>query len=285
MKHKEFAILLIVILFGCKTNDNLYPIENGKLYPIGKNGIWGFANEDGKVEIPYQFEKVTFFNGGRASVKQGGKFGFINKKGKYLIKTKYDSIGYFSHEKANVVKKGKKLTIDRDGNKLNEGILITTCGTGIEYASDPNEFFEKVDNKYILNKKDFENHRRLDTTADFKLSDFIFDEVIPFSSKSVIVKKNNKFDIYVHFNSVGLKGVWVDEIIPNFSNKTESKKLIQANNAKYKVGEKLGLISDLGHVELEPEFLDIEKYSGIVQYIIVKSINCDKCSRSNNCVK
>ncbi len=153
MKHKELIILFVIILLGCKTNENLYPIENVKLYPISKNGIWGFADEDGEVEIPCQFEQVTFFSGGRASVKHGGKYGFINKHGKYLIKPKYDTIGYFGYQKANVIKNGKKLTVDRKGKKLNEGIIIGYCGTGIEYASDPNDIFEKVNNKYSLKKR------------------------------------------------------------------------------------------------------------------------------------
>lgn len=268
MKHNQLFIIIAIMLIGCKTQKGLNPIGKVELYPIGKNGLWGYANEYGEVEIPYQFDSVSFFHVDRASVKKDGKFRFINRFGEYQIKQKYDSIGYFDYYKANVVKNGKKLTIDRNGKKLDEGIIIGRCGTGIEYASNPNDIFQKINNKYILNKKEFENQKRLDPTANYKLSNFTFDDVMPFSSKSVIVKKDGKFGIYVHFNSVGLREVWADEIIPNFSNKNGPGKLIQARNAKYKINDKWGVISSLGHIQIEPEFMDIKYYSNkiMVEY-------------------
>ena len=71
------------------------------LTPIGKNGKWGYANEDGDLTIEYNFEKVTFFKGDRAAAKLDGKFGFINKEGRNFQKPKFDSIGYFTNERAN----------------------------------------------------------------------------------------------------------------------------------------------------------------------------------------
>ena len=269
MINKALFVLIIfsVVFFGCKTQQNVYPIKQVKLYPIAKNGFWGYADNEGELKIPYQFEKVTFFSGDRASVKFNGKYGFVNGVGEYLIKPKYDSIGYFNHTEAIVVKKGKNFTINRKGKKLNKGIMISLCGNGIQYASNPNDYFEKVGNKYILNNREFDNQRRLDPTTRFEIDDFTFDDVIPFSSKSVIVNNNNKFDIYIHFNSVGMKGVWADEIVPNFENEMQGDKLIQANNAKFRIGDKWGLISNLGHIEVEPEFHAIEKAPGIF-YIV-----------------
>lgn len=263
MKHKELIILLTIFLLGCKTIKQSYPIEKVNLYPIGKNGFWGFVDEHGKIEIPYQFEKTSFFIGDRASVKHNGKYGFINKKGEFLIKPIFDSIEYFTHEIANVVKHGKQISIDRKGKKLKEGIKIVGCGTGIEYVSNPNDLFEQVGGKYILKEKAFENQKRLDPTAKFKIDDFTFDNVIPFSSKSVVVMKDNKFDIFVHYNSVGLKGICADEIAPNFKSLKEVDNLIQANNAKFRVGEKWGLVSNLGDIELDPEFYEIEMAQGL----------------------
>ncbi len=267
MNKPLFLIIISALFIGCKTQHNVYPIEQVKLYPISINGLWGYADEEGELEIPYQYEKVTFYNGDRASVKLDGKFGFINGDGEYLIRPKYDSIGYFNHSEAIVTIDGENSTINRKGKKINKGIMIGRCGNGIEYAFDPNDIFDKVGNKYILNNSDFENQRRLDPKAKFEISDFTFDEVIPFFSKSVIVVKNDKFDIYVHYNSVGLKGIWTEEIVPNFDNERENNNLIQANNAKFRVGEKWGLISNLGHIELEPEFYETEKAHGIF-YIV-----------------
>ena len=265
-----FIIITIILLIGCKTQRNVYPIKQVNLYPISENGFWGYADEEGQLTIPFQFENVTFFAGDRASVKQDGKYGFINGKGEYQIKPKYDSIEYFNFNEAIVIKKGKKITIDRYGKKLNTGRVIGECGNGIEYASDPNKFFDKVENKYVLNIKDFKNQQRLDHKAGLKLSDFSFDEIKPFSSMSVIVMKDDKFDIYVHYNSVGLKGIWADEIVPNFQDQEEVNKMIQAHNAKFRVGEKWGLISNLGHIELQPEFYGIEQAPGRFYYVEYK---------------
>lgn len=248
----------------------MYSIKQVNLYPISENGFWGYADEDGQIIIPFQFENVTFFTGDRASVKQDGKYGFINGKGDYLIKPKYDSIEYFNHVEAIVIKNGEKSTINRKGKKLNKGIVIGICGTGIEYASKPSDFFDKVGNKWILNSKGFENQRRLDPTAEYEISDFTFDDVFPFSSKSLIVVKNDKFDIFVHYNSVGLKGIWADEIVPSFNDLSEDNNLIQAHNAKFRIGEKWGLISNLGHIELQPEFYEIEQAPGRFYYVEYK---------------
>lgn len=271
MTYKPISIIItLILLVGCKTQRNVSLSKHVNLYPISENGLWGYADEEGQLVIPYQFENVTFFIGDRASVKQDEKYGFINGKGEYLIKPIYDSIGYFNETEAVVTKNGKKSTIDRKGKKLNKGIIIEICGTGIEYASNPHDIFDKVGNKWILNAKEFENQRRLDPTTEYEISDFTFDDVIPFSSKSVIVIKDDKFDIFVHHNSVGLKGIWADEIVPIFNTIKEDNYLIQAHNAKFRIGEKWGLISSLGHVELQPEFYGIDQAHGIYYYVEYK---------------
>ncbi len=257
MKQKLLIIFLSISSFACKTNQLNEAQQMVKYYPIAKEGIWGFANENGDIVIPYQFEEVSFFVGERASVKSNGKYGFINKQGDYLLKPKYDTIGYFTSSKANVIKHGKALTINNKGKKLDEGILISRYGNGIEYASNPKDIFEINNGKFVLNQQDFENQQRLDPLANFTLNDFTFDEVLPFSAKSVIVKKNNKYDIFVHFNSVGLKGIQADKIIPNFAEKSDIENQIKATEAIFRIGEKWGLISNMGYTILEPEFHNI----------------------------
>ncbi len=103
---------MLILLIGCKTQRNVYPFKQVNLYPISANGLWGYADEEGQLAIPFQFEYVSFFTGDRASVKQDGKFGFINGKGEYLIKPKYDSIEYFNHSEAIITENGKKSTIN-----------------------------------------------------------------------------------------------------------------------------------------------------------------------------
>jgi len=175
MKIRFYKILLfsIVAITGCKTNQSIISSEYINLFPVGKNGKWGYANKNGELTIDYKFEKVTFFKGGRAAAKLNGKFGFINKDGEFFKKPKYDSIGYFNNERANVIERGKRFTIDRNGKKLKEGIIISTEGNPFENAK-PLDYFESKSGKFVLNKKDFENEKRLDPTANFEISDFTF---------------------------------------------------------------------------------------------------------------
>ncbi len=46
--------------------------------------------------------------------------------------------------------------------------------------------------------------------------------------------------------------------------------LIQAQYAKFRIGGKWGLISNLGHVELEPEFYEIEQAPGRFYFVEYK---------------
>ena len=166
MKIRLLKILLlsIIVITSCKTNKNTISVEDVNLFPIGKNGKWGYANENGEMAIDYKFDNVTFFKGDRAAAKSNGKYGFIDKNGEYFKKPTFDSIGYFTREKANVVRRGKGLTIDRNGKKLKEGIIISTGGNSMVNAK-PLDYFELKDDKYVLNNKNFENERRLDPSA------------------------------------------------------------------------------------------------------------------------
>ncbi|MCB9309409.1 MAG: WG repeat-containing protein [Lewinellaceae bacterium] len=243
----------------------MYTVTNEYVnyFPIGKNGKWGYANEDGDLTIEYNFEKVTFFKGDRAAAKLDGKFGFINKEGEFFKKPKFDSIGYFTNERANVIKRGKQFAIDRSGKKLKEGITISTEGNPFENAK-PLDYFELKGGKFVLNNKEFENAKRLDPTANFEISDFTFEEVIPFSRNSFIVKKGNKYDIYL-LNYGGLKNLWVDNIEPI---QYEWNNGISSNYAKYQKDGKWGLLSNTGKILIEPDYFTIKNATG--QYYLVE---------------
>ncbi len=203
LKTSQILWILAVIFVGCKTNNKTFLNENLNLYPIGQNDKWGFVNEQGDLVIAYKFDQVSLFVEDRAAAKYKGKFGFINSNGEFIGKSRYDSIGYFNAKEAIVKKRGKYLTIDRDGKKLDKGIIRFNEGLS-KLNSNPLDHFQLVDNQYVLNEKDFANEKRLDPNSNFKISDFTFKEVIPLSSKSFIVKKDNKYGIYV-LNFIGLK--------------------------------------------------------------------------------
>lgn len=260
----NIALLISIITFSsCHTNKDYFSNEKVNYFPVGKNGKWGYTDANGDLTIDYKFESVTFFSGDRAAVKLNGKYGFINKHGEFIGKPKYDTIGYFTATRANVTKRGKRLTIDRKGKKLKEGIIISTGGNAMPNAN-PLDYFEVIDNKYLLNKKDFENEQRLDPVAELGIMDFTFDEVLPFSWNSFIVVKSNKYDIFL-LNAGGLINLWVEVIEPirrDWSNVNSSQ------YARFKKEGKWGLISNSGKILIEPEFYNFKNAHG--QYYLVE---------------
>ena len=256
-------LFAFILIWSCKTNKEACANHNANLFPIGKNGKWGYANENGDLVINYKFEKVTFFKGERAAAKLKGKFGFINKDGEFFSKPKFDSIGYFNDKKANVIKKGKRLTIDKNGKKLNEGIVISTERNTMGNAK-LSDYFELIEGKYKLNTKNFENEKRLDPAANFEIVDFTFEKVLPFSWNSFIVKKDNKYDIYL-LNSGGLKNLSLDSIEPI---RYEWNNSISSQYAKFEDKGKWGIISSNGIVLIDAAFYAIANAQG--QYYLVE---------------
>lgn len=55
---------------------------------VRKEGKAGYINKEGKVVIPFEYERAYGFEQGRAWVKSGGKWGIINRKGKYVYAPK-----------------------------------------------------------------------------------------------------------------------------------------------------------------------------------------------------
>lgn len=57
-----------------------------------QEGKWGFANTEGSIVIPIQYDSVLPFTLGVAAVDLGGKFGVIRPDGSYLLQPEYDSL-------------------------------------------------------------------------------------------------------------------------------------------------------------------------------------------------
>ena len=52
------------------------------LYPILRNGKWGYMNREGKVVIQPSFDDALTFSEGMAAVQVGGKWGYIDETGR-----------------------------------------------------------------------------------------------------------------------------------------------------------------------------------------------------------
>jgi hypothetical protein len=89
------------------------------LFPILKDGKWGYINRDGKVVIPPQFDAANDFSEGLAMIRIGspetGKRGWIDETGRIIIPPKYELASGFRDGRAIAALGGKEGYIDKVG--------------------------------------------------------------------------------------------------------------------------------------------------------------------------
>ena len=108
-----FWFLLKPILFKDDTIVKKNLFNDGLLSAISeKGGQWGYINTKGEFVITPQFDAVTEFSDGYASVSVGGKWGIIDSSGSYVVSPQYGYISRFSKGVAVVV----NFDVDDDGN-------------------------------------------------------------------------------------------------------------------------------------------------------------------------
>ena len=118
------------------------------------NGFLGFKNKAGKVVIPCEWEWVSFFSEGLATVKDSNnKYGFIDKTGTIVIPCEWRSAGYFSEGLAAVEDSNKKWGfIDKTG------IIVIPCvwryagcfSEGLAAVEDSNKKWGFIDKTGII---------------------------------------------------------------------------------------------------------------------------------------
>lgn len=264
----RFILLMIVsVLIGCSTTKPASDrsLDRTYIYPISKNGKWGYSAENGKIEIDYAFEEADFFvNNDWAVVKLNNKYGFINRQGEFIQKPKYDTVIAKRFDRALVRKNRKSFTVTKYGKRTKEQIgSLALCGEP-RLCSDPLEYFDYKDKQYILKQEHLAKQQRFDPLANFTAKDFSFEDVLTFTDKSFIVQKDDLYAIFVHFNGVGLKATWFDELIPSFGSR-----LTPPNGGKYSAqyamvnkDNRWGLISSMGRIIIEPEFISMQYVNG-----------------------
>src|ERR1017187_3295603 len=93
--------------------------QNGlHLFPVVKNGKFGYINEAGLIAIAPQFLWASRFSEGRASVFVCHKYGYIDESGKTVIPAKFDAADTFSENLAAAEVEGKFGYIDRSGRMV-----------------------------------------------------------------------------------------------------------------------------------------------------------------------
>ncbi|HST50804.1 MAG TPA: WG repeat-containing protein [Pyrinomonadaceae bacterium] len=71
--------------------------EASSLFPVEKDGKWGFMDAGGRVRIPLRFGSAAGFSEGLARVTLNGKTAFVNTSGAVVFTPRFDSVGDF-HE-------------------------------------------------------------------------------------------------------------------------------------------------------------------------------------------
>ncbi len=85
-------VIFILFIF----NFNIYYIHAQDLFPVKRNGLFGYCNKEKEIIIPFQFEDATDFDKNFAIVTKNKKEGLINKKGEFIIPPNYYSIDFRS---------------------------------------------------------------------------------------------------------------------------------------------------------------------------------------------
>jgi hypothetical protein len=76
--------------------------EIKKLFPVEKDGKWGFIDNAGRVVIPLEFDSASDFHEGLALVTTGKQKTFIDTSGRVVIKPQFDLVNDFSEGLAAV---------------------------------------------------------------------------------------------------------------------------------------------------------------------------------------
>ena len=102
------------------------------------NDKWYFIDKTGKEVIECNYEDISFFHEGLARVRLNGKYGFIDKTGKEVIKCKYENAYDFHEGLARVQLNDKWYFIDKTGKEVIKCNLTRTnkISTGDLISSD-----------------------------------------------------------------------------------------------------------------------------------------------------
>lgn len=84
------------------------------------SGKYGYCDENGKIVIPFQYQKAKNFSDGLACVCVDGKYGYINPNGNIVIMPMFEDAGSFVDGIAWVKNGGAYYYIDKTGKLIND---------------------------------------------------------------------------------------------------------------------------------------------------------------------
>ena len=136
MKFKSISLIFFSVFFI------KFLIAQDLIPMAGPNGLYGYVNQRGYIEIEYKFGYASHFKEGMARVADTNmKFGYINELGTLVIGFKFDNAWNFNDDIARVYKGDKIGYIDKTG-KLVFGWYKYLCPLDgrIGLVEDDNKF-------------------------------------------------------------------------------------------------------------------------------------------------
>ncbi|MCA9803535.1 MAG: WG repeat-containing protein [Cyanobacteria bacterium HKST-UBA02] len=135
----------------------LGPYAGGETFSEGMAAVqnqskkWGFIDPDGKLVIPYRYDRADVFKHGLAAVSVNDKWGYITKDGKVVGKLAYWKANQYSPEgiaKVTIDNSGQSHYIDIEGARIDNGKYYSCkdFSGGMGVVSDGSKY-GAVDNK------------------------------------------------------------------------------------------------------------------------------------------
>ena len=184
----KFALIFLIALLSQTSSKNHF--SQTQLYPIHKNGYYGYINEKGTIIISPKYRNAGKFSEGLAPVRLNGTYGYINTSNNYQIPSKYDMAGCFKNGIAKVYLNGIAQLINKQGKQL--------------FKSHYHEIFDSGNkNCYIVRGKE-KNYGLIDKRGNV-LVDTLYSNIDPFIDGLSIVENYDHRERGV----VNLKGKFV----------------------------------------------------------------------------
>lgn len=127
MKKMMSLLTALMLLFSFAVAedhryDNISFYGESGMWPVQRDGLWGFVDQHGELIIPCEWEVVGMVVNGRAPVCKDGKWGAIDRAGKLIVPCEWTML--FVHEDGGFI-------VNDDGYEgalAADGTLVIPCG-------------------------------------------------------------------------------------------------------------------------------------------------------------
>lgn len=162
MKTGTSIICMLIMMSSCMQMQSMSSKETFPLFPIIRNGDFGYINRYGQTIIPPQFDYAADFFEGLARVKKDGKWSFMNSSGKMVMNLAFPLVYDFQDNFALVqIDRPLKFSDTKFGLINRQGNVVVETSSNAYYNEEdlnisPIYYFllEKYQNSKVRDKHD-----------------------------------------------------------------------------------------------------------------------------------